>query len=252
MLRQQTNQRPTLRSRSWRRRSSGACVDFAGSDVRALLESKGATRLYHANTVTTALSMMEAGGLVSRGYAVGNGFSQTAQDSDEKDKRFGVWNDVFVDPVDIHARAGKRNIYGPVLFVLDLELLEWPKLGTVRITRDNPLNWRANQKATDRYFSTLAEFYIRYSLGDFHVMFTVRGGTQPVPFRRFLRCVAVDDPKLTLHGGQNEFEVTRSRIEALLPSEWDVPVKGHDCRSDCRCFGEYASLGRKDMQQLFR
>ncbi len=81
--------------------------------------------LHHANTVTTSCTFLENGALLSRGYVQKYGLEQTPQGSDDIDKKYGIWDAVFLDQVDIHFRGGRRkgpNQYGPVLFVLDLDV----------------------------------------------------------------------------------------------------------------------------------
>lgn len=48
---------------------------------------------------------------------------QTPQDSDALDKKYNVRDDIFEDALDLHATYRRANYYGPVLFVLKLELL---------------------------------------------------------------------------------------------------------------------------------
>ena len=79
------------------------------AEVYAVLRQIGVTQLHHANTVTTSCTFLEQGGLASRGFVEDRHLSQTAQPaSDEIDKRYGIWHDVFLDHVDIHYRAGLK------------------------------------------------------------------------------------------------------------------------------------------------
>src|SRR5437879_6502931 len=94
-----------------------------GSDVYGVLKEVGATHLYHANSITTSCTFLEQGGLMSRGLVEGRGLEQTKQLSDRIDKKYGIWHSIFLDHIDIHHRANGLNLYGPVLFVLDLEIL---------------------------------------------------------------------------------------------------------------------------------
>lgn len=67
-----------------------------------------------------------------------HGLRQTPQSSDATDKKYGIWDAVFLDHVDIHYRGGRKkgpNQYGPVLFVLSLDVLLRLPAGTdVRVT----------------------------------------------------------------------------------------------------------------------
>jgi len=61
------------------------------SDVYAVLKQSRVAHLYHANSVTTSCTFLEQGGLLSRGFVQKSGFSQTAQSSDDVDKKYGIW-----------------------------------------------------------------------------------------------------------------------------------------------------------------
>ena len=92
-------------------------------ELHKFFQEKGITHLYHANTVTTSISFIQAGGLLSRGDVEKNDLLQTAQESDGVDKTFDVWNDIFLDTADLHKLFSRQNRYGPVLFVFDVNLL---------------------------------------------------------------------------------------------------------------------------------
>jgi hypothetical protein len=68
------------------------------------------------------LTFIEAKALLSRHYVEVNGLLQTPQYTDEKDKSLGIWDSVFLDGYDLHLPFGV-NYYGPVLFVMKLDLL---------------------------------------------------------------------------------------------------------------------------------
>ena len=88
-----------------------------------MLESKGVNELHHANSVATACQFIRSRSLMSRGTVERAGVFQTFQASDDIDKRYSIWFDVFMDSVDIHERARRANAYGPVLFVLDTRII---------------------------------------------------------------------------------------------------------------------------------
>ena len=69
---------------------------------------------------------------------------QTAQDSDESDKRDGVYNDLFFDNCDIRLNNGRRSAYGPVSFVINERVLLDPG-STIRITKVNPGNTKREE-----------------------------------------------------------------------------------------------------------
>lgn len=59
------------------------------------LASKNYRYFFHANTVTTSCTLIRNKGLISRGFMKSNSFPFTIQSSDEIDKKFNVWNDIF-------------------------------------------------------------------------------------------------------------------------------------------------------------
>ena len=115
-------------------------MDLSIGKVRGILESKGIEFLHHANTVLTSAYFLQRGHLLSRGTVEKSGASQTPQKSDELDKKYSLWYDVFTDGVDIHHRAKRKNEYGPVLFELTLDALTSINGGRIWITKKIRLN----------------------------------------------------------------------------------------------------------------
>src|SRR5690348_7841844 len=136
-------------------------------DVLEVLRQKGVQRFYHANTVRSSLTFLQAGGLLSRGTVEDCGLDQTPQSTDDLDKRFGIWHDIFIDGVDIHSRSSNCNAYGPVLFELNLRLFESDALPALWITRDNPCRWEDGDSDQERYYLSVDEFQAEYNFGDF-------------------------------------------------------------------------------------
>jgi hypothetical protein len=94
-------------------------------DVIRTLDRKGNGYLYHANTIRTSCTFLANGGLLSRGAVEARGLQQTPQRSDGDDRRYGVWDDIWLDGVDIHAQARRENVYGPVLFIYAIGNPSW-------------------------------------------------------------------------------------------------------------------------------
>lgn len=84
-----------------------------GQEMHGALAQHGVTHLHHANTVATSCTFLRSSRLASRGWVDYYRLPQTPQLSDDLDKQFGIWNDVFMDGVDIHRRGRTRNFYGP-------------------------------------------------------------------------------------------------------------------------------------------
>ena len=99
-------------------------MEIPSKRVFEILKDKGVEHIHHANSVITTCQFLRNGALISRGSIDRYGMFQTAQKSDQLDKNYGIWFDIFTDSVDIHDRAKRANVYGPVLLELDLALIK--------------------------------------------------------------------------------------------------------------------------------
>ncbi|MGN7359471.1 hypothetical protein ACTHPF_20480 [Paenibacillus sp. SAF-054] len=216
-------------------------MELDNHDFYESLSKKGITHLYHANTVVTSCTFIQEGGLLSRGAVEARGLVQTPQSSDDDDKRFNVWNDIFVDSVDLHERFGRQNHYGPVLFKLSLELLKDSNLPPVWVTRDNPIYWKSHFDDEDKYFSSFDEFDESYSLGNYREMITLRDTMDILPFDPYLEEIIIDNPKY-IRNGKNYGRHAKLAIRtALMNSGYDyshVTVSTRKCGS-CYCERNY-------------
>lgn len=78
-------------------------MEISRGDLSAVLRNNRVWLLYHENTVVTSVNFLREGALLSRAEVERRGLYQSPQPkSDKKDKRYGVWDDVFTDTVDIH------------------------------------------------------------------------------------------------------------------------------------------------------
>lgn len=129
-----------------------------GTEVVNLLRERGFTHIYHANTVATALTYLRNGGLLSRQYVEDHPQTcfQTMQRSDEKDKQFGIYNDIFFDAKNIW-ECNCPCFYGPVIFEYDIQVLEGKS--NVAITKKNP----QNSESEPEYFSSFLEVAEKHS-----------------------------------------------------------------------------------------
>jgi len=128
-------------------------MDIPSKKVYEVLENKGVSEIHHANSVITSCQFLRQGSLMSRGNIERKGLFQTVQKSDDLDKKYGIWFDVFVDSVDIHDRAKRANAYGPVMFVFDAKLIEKAYTGRVWVTKLNPTKWEGKSRE-ERWFSS--------------------------------------------------------------------------------------------------
>lgn len=224
-------------------------MEFNSRFFSAALRKHGVRYLYHANTVRTAKTFLEQGQLLSRGAVEQQGLSQTPQDSDALDKQFGIWEDVFLDSVDIHYRARRRNLYGPVLFVFPVSILDGPEINAIWVTRRNPIHWRTADTDLDRYYSSVPDFDSQFTYGDFYKHIMVRNRDR-ISLSQVDRIV-IDDP------GYNPSTLLDEAVSCLK----QAAVRGgivsanvfsiRECRMECKCEKEYAALPTHARERMY-
>lgn len=225
-----------------------------GRDVYNVLKGKNILNLYHANTVTTSCTFLKLGGLASRGYVTDLGLPQTSQYTDDKDKKYGIWYDVFVDTVDIHDRAGrfKFNQYGPVLFVLDVAILKaLPAKSEVLVTKKNPTKWTDGEPIDERFFTTPSELGSFLQRGTFDHMIVIRTQKGILPFQNGSVSIVVDDPQRKLSNGTSAFLHAITCIETASGSS-PFKITKRVCRGDCRCVELYKACSDSDFAKFFK
>lgn len=216
------------------------------ADVMQVLREKGVAQLFHANSVLTACTFLEHGHLLSRARVQSRGLRQTPQSSDEIDKKFGIFDDIFLDGIDIHARARTKkapNEYGPVLFVfrMDSVFADRALQATLRITRTNPIYWTNEQAEKDRYYSTAQEFASEYRYGDFQKMLTFRVPDGQLTLAPSLQQIVIDDPGMPL-GESRALDVAQAALTtAAGRGGINVKVDRRTCSADCICGRRYAA-----------
>lgn len=225
-------------------------------EVHRVLTKIGAKRLHHANTVTTGCTFLEQGALLSRGFVEDHNFKQTNQNSDVIDKKFGIWNAVFFDHVDIHFRAGRvkgPNQYGPVLFALDLDLLLRLPPGTdIRVTRSNPVHWTQKQTDEDRWYQTAEQLSQSLGCGDFDKMLVIFTPDGKVDFPEGKVRVELDNPKRTLSNGIDGYIHAERRLQvAAKVGRVRLNISPHQCRTDCICEAKYAGYAQRLFDMKF-
>ena len=207
------------------------------SEIKQLLIDKEVPYLYHANTVATAISFLLKGGLISRGAMEEIHYFQTPQQSDELDKKLGVYYDVFFDSDDIHARAKDLNSYGPVTFVYDIDILDTLKDKVVKLTRDNPIRWSEITSEEERYFTELASAKIGYHKGAFQQHLIICDMHEPLAFNPHLVRIVIDNPYIDK---TEYFDKAVHAIEKLLnEKEINVPLEVRNCPEECKCHQKY-------------
>lgn len=230
--------------------------DMKPEAVYQVLKEIGATHLHHANTVTTSCTFLENAALLSRGYVEKHGLTQTGQSSDEIDKKYGIWDRVFVDHVDIHYRGGRvkgPNQYGPVLFILGLDILETLPAGSdVLVTKMNPIHWRDGQTDGDRCYLTPEELAKNIIYGNFDKMLVIRTKEGKVDIPGKQAQIALDEPKRNLSSGKDAYTFAERRIRQSAKSGGvAVVIEKHLCRLDCTCVEKYKGYAQGYFDSIF-
>ena len=165
-------------------------------DLYDVLKSKGITNFFHANTIKTAKSFIKHNALLSRGYFETNKLEMSPQKSDNHDKQFGVWNDIFLDGKDLSDFYNRPNFYGPITFVMSLELLKSNDMGDILVTRNNPMYWSNNNTNAQKYLLDINEvdsLYLNGCRSAFgRIMFTFRGADNKMKLSEFCEEIIID------------------------------------------------------------
>lgn len=204
--------------------------------IKEFLLSKGIEHLYHANSVVTALTYINNGGLMSRSFVENAGLLQTPQKTDKSDKILGVYGDIFFDSVDLHLRMNDINYYGSVLFVYSVELLDDISSYDVLITKSNPIHWDEAISNNEKYFSSLYELKATFQKGNFNQHITIRHINEPISFNRLSEIILDypgDDKKAYFDTAKNEIE------SALKKNNIHIPIKSRVCHENCKCRDKY-------------
>lgn len=206
------------------------------SEVKHIYMRRGIRFLYHANVVVTSLTFIKQDGLLSRGAVADRGLPQGSQESDQKDKDFGVWNNIFLDSVDIHKRAQDRNKYGPVLFEFSIDVLDSPCIEEVKVTKENPEDWDSLDPE-ERYFENAEELSANFQKGNFkqELLLKIRND-DVLPFD-CLSSVILDNPHLE---DNSYFENAKAKIEVEMRNHCqNAYLEIRECPQECKCVSKY-------------
>lgn len=217
--------------------------------VKKALNNASVYKLYHTNTVVTSLSFIKTGGLLSREYAEVRKIPQTRQITDSKDKEYGIFNDIFFDSVDIHARARKPNEYGPVMFVYSVDVLDTLQDYDICITKDNPWRWYGKMSYREKYFTNKNELCVGFVKGEFCQHITVRNISVPLPFN-YLEEIVIDNP------GTMNYELLREAKGALEAAAKNmglkIPITVRNCSANCGCHKKYTMYNQRYVYDRFK
>lgn len=234
--------------------------EISSVEIYTMLKNKKVKYLYHANTLTTAITFIEQGALLSRQYVESNKLNQTPQKSDCKDKLFDIWDNVFVDGTDMHKTYSRSNFYGPVLFRLNLELLLSPFLSTIFVTKNNPIYWTNSSNLNSRYYSCVEDIYTDYLTGrriDSSIMFTFRRSNNKIGLRKYLHSIIIDKPDCNVRTSNGlittagDYCDQKIRDSLQMNGLEEITVhQRHKNGESCFCYNDYMQLYNLDKEEF--
>ncbi len=226
-------------------------------DLYAFLVSKNIKYFFHANTVKTSCTFIEQKGLLSRGFIESRGLIQTPQSSDEIDKQFCVWNDIFLDIFDLHGYFPRQNLYGPVCFVIDNRFLLDNCLPNICITKNNPIYWDESMKETDKYYRSVREYKDEFEVNKRkkciqQKMFIIRDTYKKIPFKKYLIKILLDNPQVKINDVHLYKEATEKLSISLEKSGFSKHLLETRVCANCYCHQNYLNQVEVDeLKNLF-
>lgn len=218
--------------------------------VYEALSQKGVTELHHANSIATACQFIRSRSLLSRGTVERLGVAQTPQESDKADRSYSIWFDVFLDSVDIHKRASRANVYGPVLLVFDINIIHKNSTGRIWVTKENPTKW-AKKVDEDRWFQGKEDLATNFVRGRFDQMIVLRHCGGELPFGKHLKKIVLDDPKQQTNEDIDFYSMAVGALRfAMQDAGVDVPIERRKCGDQCKC-EEYWGDNNERLSKMF-
>lgn len=216
-------------------------VEIPSKTVYEVLKHNGVDEIFHANSVITSCQFLCKGALLSRGTVARSGLYQTAQKSDQTDQKFGIWFDVFADSDDIHHRAKKANVYGSVLFVLDVELIARAYTGKVWVTKFNPTKWN-DKTQEERWFVSAKDLEDNFVKGRFDQMIIFRHCGGELPIQKYLKKLILDDPCLASKSSKIDYySMAYGALQlSMTQGQVNAPIIKRRCPKGCICQAEYS------------
>ena len=184
---------------------------------------------------------------MGRGIVAEGGFPQTPQQTDEIDKRYAIWNDIFLDGIDIHERARQRCFYGPVLFVLDLSLLAQDFLSSVWVTKRNPQFWEDGENAADRYFTSIPELQQAYKKTDFDFSIVLRSVGGSLRLKPLLKKIVLDALPHTHLFNQ---ALGALKASARTSGMTNIKIEPRMCVRTCQCQKQYKVMTKSAIEKF--
>jgi len=233
---------------------------ISGKTLYRILKEKNIDFLFHANTVSTSITFIEQRALLSRHFIETNALHQTEQKSDNEDKKFDVWDHVFLDGADLHKKYKRANKYGPVMFRFKLELLTSQDFSSIHVTKSNPWYWTENTTLEEKYYKDAEDIKNDYLTGkrlDSQIMFTIRKPETKIKLNKYLDSIGLDKPKLMVNTQNGDLSISEY-MDKLFSSKMKEHGLGHiplltrhsTLFAPCTCQIEYNRMATFDKKEF--
>lgn len=232
-------------------------MEVSPKELYDFLSGRGYKYFFHANTVRTSCTLIRQGGLFSRGEIATRKLPMTPQSSDDIDKLFDVWNDIFLDIVDLHGYFPRQNLYGPVCFKMSNEFLLDKNLPNICITKNNPIYWEQNMLDGEKYFLSVSEYASEFdeNMGNGTIqtkMFTIHNTSKRIPFEKYLTEVILDDPAVAIDGVVLFDTAKKALVTSLCETGFDSSILKIRTCNNCFCKTNYSNqVSDAELQKLF-
>ena len=217
---------------------------MTNAEIKQVLLNKGVHHLYHTNTVETSISFLKSRGLLSRGQCIDNGLPQTIQYTDNSDKRYNIFYDIFFDSIEIQRITGV-SYYGPVMFVYNIDVLDTISEEHVLITKINPEKWHQNMTSNERYFLDINELSSDFVKGNFGQHITLLNQRKPLSFD-YLEKIVLSNPQ---QNDNSLFNAAEAKLRFLIDTVCDAPLIIRNYSYNDRFYNTYSN--RKKLQDHF-
>jgi len=233
-------------------------IKVSPEELYDFLSNKKLYYFYHANTVKTSCTLIRQKGLLSRGEIEARGLPMTTQFSDNIDKQFDVWNDIFFDIVDLHGYFPRQNAYGPVCFKIRNEFLLDNNLPNICITKNNPIYWRVGMTEEERYYSSVNEYIAEFEkcMRNNTIqtkMFTIHSTRKRIPYKKYLAEIILDNPAVEVNNISLYALAKEALLTALNDSKMSAGILKTRICNNCFCKNNYFNqVSVDELEKLFK
>lgn len=232
-------------------------IEVSPKELYNFLSGRKLKYFFHANTVKTSCTLIEQKGLLSRGEIARRMLNMTEQTSDDIDKIYNVWNDIFFDIVDLHGYFPRQNLYGPACFKISNEFLLDKDLPNICITKDNPIYWKQDMSDEEKYYMTVSEYASEFDKNMKNrtiqaKMFTIHDTSKRIPFKKYLVEVILDNPAVKIKGKELFPIAKEALVSAIGKAGFDMNIlKVRKC-INCYCRDNYLNqVPIAELEKLF-